>query len=104
MCGTVLEQGAGIRIRKRRRCLGCATYFPIGTLMSHVAMVDMGSVDHAYYCSFCNLYWSENTGMDDCISEGDLDNWYPEDLDKIIFQEGLSNPWPLDPYKIEKRK
>lgn len=29
---------------------------------------------------------------EDCISEGDLEDWFP--TGDVKFQEGLCNPWP----------
>jgi len=64
--------------------------------MNHNTMVDSGEFIHSYFCSFCVLFWSSEEKYDDCILEGELEDWFPKMIDEANISIGISNPWPLE--------
>ena len=60
-----------VKIRKPRKCWGCATAFPIGSKLQRCVNVDAGEIYSVYFCDICQE-WFNRTHDHDGVAFGEL--------------------------------
>ncbi|GAB6429338.1 hypothetical protein [Bacillus cereus] len=74
---TILEQ-KDVKIRKDRRCWGCARKFEKGRTLKVIKGVDDEGFFSTYWCRTCNTYWCKYMHDGDEIGFGELKSEDPE--------------------------
>jgi len=60
-----------VKIRKARKCWGCATHFPVGSKLQRCVNVDAGEIYSVYFCDICQE-WFTRTRDHDGVAFGEL--------------------------------
>ncbi|PGT89819.1 hypothetical protein [Bacillus thuringiensis] len=61
-----------VKIRKERRCHGCARRFEKGSTLQVIKSVDEGKFYSDYWCKTCQNYWSKYMNDGEEIGCGEL--------------------------------
>ncbi len=61
-----------VKIRKDRKCWGCARDFKKGHTLRCVKAADEGTITATYYCGTCTEYWKDYMEPCDEIGYGEL--------------------------------
>jgi rubredoxin len=73
-----------VRTRKVHECVGCLRKLSAGTEMNIVTSVDLGEINHSYWCPVCQYIYDETIfGEDNIIFPGVMRADNPEYWEEI---------------------
>jgi hypothetical protein len=78
----ILSQGM-VKIRKARKCWGCAREFPAGSDLDRITSTDQGKASSTYWCRICTEAFNRWMLHDDEVGYGDLRYNDPEAWERL---------------------